>query len=348
MDSQTYVGENKQVNPHSQSAPRIAVVVIGRNEGERLRVCLQSVLSMNYPLHLLEVVYVDSQSTDGSVAMARNMGVDTIVLDGPTTAARGRNAGWTATTAPLVLFLDGDTILHPEFVQAAIASLDEPRTAAVWGNRREIDTTSSVYNLLFDWDWETPPGLTAYFGGDALVRRTVLEVTGGYNDRLIAGEEPDLCRRMRGLGYTILHIDVPMTMHDLDMHRFQQYWRRSVRTGFAYAQISSIYAHTSDPLWLDVSRRNIFRGLFWTLAPMLCIALSMWRHTWLPVFAFVVLAVLAVARSGRSMRHKSVNWELPIAYGMHSHLQQIPILIGQARFWLKHGQHAEPRLIEYK
>jgi cellulose synthase/poly-beta-1,6-N-acetylglucosamine synthase-like glycosyltransferase len=348
MDTQTNIGKNMEVYPQAESAPRVAVVVIGRNEGERLRVCLQSVLSMNYPLHLLEVVYVDSQSTDGSVAMARSMGVYTIVLEGPTTAARGRNAGWMAMTAPLILFLDGDTILHPDFVQTGIASLNDSGTAAVWGNRREIDTASSVYNLLFDWDWETPPGLTAYFGGDALVRRKVLEITDGYNNDLIAGEEPDLCRRMRGLGYTILHIDVPMTMHDLDMHRFRQYWRRSVRTGFAYAQISSIYARTSDPLWRDVSRRNVVRGLFWILAPMICLALSLWRHTPLPIFAFVFLGALAVARSGRGMRHKAVNWELPIAYGMHSHLQQIPILIGQARFWLSHNQRAEPRLIEYK
>ncbi len=51
-------------------------------------------------------------------------------------AAIGRNAGWRAAKAPLILFLDGDTILHPDFVKEATQSLDNsPKVAIVWGHQ---------------------------------------------------------------------------------------------------------------------------------------------------------------------------------------------------------------------
>jgi cellulose synthase/poly-beta-1,6-N-acetylglucosamine synthase-like glycosyltransferase len=195
---------------------RIGVVIIGRNEGERLRACLASVLAMSYPGDLLDMIYVDSSSTDGSVVVAQSMGVRTVLLEGPTTAARGRNAGWAATDAPFILFLDGDTLLHPEFVATALPYLADPSIAGVYGNRREMRTTDSTYNAIFDMDWNAASSegksWSIFFGGDALVRRAALESVGGYNEALIAGEEPDMCRRLRGLGNRILHIDVPMTL----------------------------------------------------------------------------------------------------------------------------------------
>lgn len=66
------------------------VVVIGRNEGERLRQCLRSLLPT------VVAVYVDSGSTDGSAKWARDNGAEVVDLDAsvPFTAARVRNAGF--------------------------------------------------------------------------------------------------------------------------------------------------------------------------------------------------------------------------------------------------------------
>jgi cellulose synthase/poly-beta-1,6-N-acetylglucosamine synthase-like glycosyltransferase len=328
--------------------PRIAVVIIGRNEGVRLKRCLESVEAMQYPLPLLDIIYVDSRSTDKSVELARGMGVETVVLDGPTTAARGRNAGWTRTSAPFVLFLDGDTILDPGFVRSALVELNDPKVAGVWGNRREIDCAGSIYNALFDLEWNAPTGPTLYFGGDALVRLEALQAVSGYNSNLIAGEEPDMCRRMRALGYRIIHINVPMTLHDLDMHHFQQYWRRSFRTGYAYAQISSMYAKTDDPLWLDKSRKNLVRGIAWALFPVVALAASFLAKSVLPFLLFVLLATLLIGRTIWNARSKTALWDRRLAYGLHSQLQHIPILLGQIRFWMLKGGRAKSGLIEYK
>jgi cellulose synthase/poly-beta-1,6-N-acetylglucosamine synthase-like glycosyltransferase len=331
---------------------RVAVVAIGRNEGERLRACLTSVLAMDFPRNLLDILYVDSASTDNSVALAQSLGIRTIALDGPTTAARARNAGWTQTSAPLVLFLDGDTLLHPQFVRKSISHFADPSIAGVWGDRREMRTADSIYNALFDLDWNTQPGFTLYFGGDALVRRDALDAVGGYDERLIAGEEPEMCRRMRERDYRILHVAEPMTGHDLAMHSFAQYWRRSLRTGHAYAEISSLYSNTADPLWTAESHRNIVRGLCWLVAPVGCTILSLALRSWLPIGLFAAGAAALGARTAMRttsrLPGKARSPRLLLAYALHSHLQQVPIFFGQLRFWLQRRRGRRSAIIEYK
>ena len=326
----------------------IGVVIIGRNEGERLRVCLESVLGMDYPRSLLDVVYVDSSSSDDSVELARSLGVSTVVLNGPTTAARGRNAGWSRVAAPYVLFLDGDTVLHPHFVRKALAQFADPSVAGVWGDRRESRTADSIYNAMFDLDWNQQPGFSLFFGGDALVRRDALAAVGGYNEQLIAGEEPELCRRMRERGYRILHVSEPMTMHDLAMHRFAQYWRRSIRTGYAYAEVSSMYSSSADPLWRADSRRNVVRGLFWMMTPPLSIAASLRLRSPLPFAAFLLGGGLLWLRTFRRSRSLTARLPLRLAYAAHSHLQQVPILLGQLRFWFSRMRGHRSAIIEYR
>jgi cellulose synthase/poly-beta-1,6-N-acetylglucosamine synthase-like glycosyltransferase len=333
---------------NSVELPQVAVVVIGRNEGERLRACLTSVLAMDYPRDLLEVVYVDSASTDNSVALAQDLGVRTIVLDGPTTAAGGRNAGWTHTSAPFVLFLDGDTLLDPAFVRNNLDRFHDPSIAGVFGDRREMRTADSVYNALFDLDWNTQRGFALFFGGDALVRRDALIDVDGYDERLIAGEEPEMCRRMRERGYRISHVAEPMTRHDLAMHHFAQYWRRSMRTGHAYAEISAMYRNTPDPLWSDESRRNVARGLFWLVVPAGCAVTSVARRSWLPIGLVAASAVALGARTALRASAKTRSPRLRLAYALHSHLQQVPILFGQLEFWLRRHRGRRSGIIEYK
>jgi len=333
----------------TESEPlRIAIIPIGRNEGERLRRCLQSIQAINYPGSQVEVIYVDSQSTDGSVELAESMGVRTVVIDGPTTAARGRNAGWTQTDAPFVLFLDGDTILHPDFASRAMLEMSDPKVAGVCGDRREMDTEGSLYNAVFDVDWGEHYGPTPYFGGDALVRTEALRAVGGYNQDLIAGEEPDMCRRMRALGYRIQHIKAPMTQHDLAMHRFRQYWRRSLRTGWAYAEVSSIYAKTSDPLWKAQSLHNLKHGLLWMLFAPLSIAASIGLRSLFPLLAFSALLLLQMSRPAWRVRRKAKTLSQAIAYGIHSELQHIPLLFGQIRYWMRERGQQKAEIIEYK
>lgn len=327
--------------------PFLSVVVIGRNEGVNLARCLASVLSIRNAPGRVEMIYVDSGSTDDSVEIATQAGAVVISLNSQRpTAALGRNAGWRAATAPFVLFLDGDTILHPHFVSRAMAAFENPKVAVVCGNRREINPKDTIYNRVLDLDWMSPEGEADYCGGDALMRRAVLEEVGGYDVGLIAGEEPDMCRRMRGNGHVILHLDIPMTGHDLRMTKWSQYWNRSVRTGYAYAQVSARYRGTPLPLWDRESNANRLRGSVMIAA----LAIAAVSATLSPAFvAFMALAVVLLsARSAWKTRWKSSDALTLALYGVHSHLQQIPILLGQWKFHRDHRAGRTRQLIEYK
>jgi cellulose synthase/poly-beta-1,6-N-acetylglucosamine synthase-like glycosyltransferase len=336
------------------SAPEllVSVVVIGRNEGERLHRCLESLAKARWvhegrPI-AHEVIYVDSNSSDDSVARAEKAGARVLGLGQQRPcAAAGRNIGWRAAKAPFILFLDGDTVLHPDFVGHALESLRAPELVAAWGHRRELFPEQSVYTRVLDLDWVFAPGRVSYFGGDVLVRRQALQDVGGFDDQQVAGEEPELCRRLRERGWQIEHLDVPMTGHDLALTTVQAYWKRAERAGLAYAQVAERFAQTPDPLWLAESRRNRVHGTAVLAAGPLGLLLA-WFWPLAGAAAFV-LGLLFWARSAWRCRWKCPGEPgLALLYALHSHLQQVPILAGQLKYERLRRRREAPRLMEYK
>ena len=331
------------------ASPLLSVVVIGRNEGPRLVRCFESIAAMRSP-GPTELIYVDSNSRDNSVEVAVAAGARVIALSSEhITAAAGRNAGWHDARGPLILFLDGDTILDPNFVAASLDEFADPRVAVVFGNRREINPGGSIFNRVLDLDWRPlKSGESAYCGGDAIVRRPVLEGVAGFDERLIAGEEPDMCRRMRGRGYAIMHVDREMTGHDLAMTSPLQYWRRAVRSGYGYAEVAHRYRHTSLPLWLHESRRNLIHGVALVLIVVGALSLAIAVRSLVPLVAAGSIITALIIRSAVRARCRSKNRTTLVWYGLHSQLAHIPILVGQFRFWRDRWLGRGSRLIEYK
>ena len=323
----------------------LSVVIIGRNEGDRLERCILSAQGIE-GWSATELLYVDSGSTDGSPERAAQLGATVLPLPpGTFTAARARNLGWRHAHGEYVLFLDGDTILNEAFPLYALEELRKSAdNAAAWGHRREICPCLSVYVRVLDMDWVFAPGETLYFGGDVLVRRASLEAVDGFDEKLIAGEEPEMCRRMRTLGWHIQHIDVPMTLHDLAITRFSQYWRRSQRAGYAFAAVSERFKRTAEPFWLDEVQRNRVRGLFWLLSPLAALVLSAALFSLWPIAIWLLLLLAFAGRTAWLNRWKPAEASTLLLYGVHSHLQQIPILFGQLQFL----RNRDKALIEYK
>ncbi len=345
------------------SIQHLAVVVIGRNEGERLRRCLNSVASLKLPpgIHHAATVYVDSNSTDNSLEVARSLGAHIIALPtGPWTAARGRNIGWRAALElhPIdwVLFLDGDTVLDPEFLPAACSqAIPESSIASVFGLRIESHPQQSIYTWVLALDWLQDSHQHAHFGGDVLLRVSALLASDGYDDSLIAGEDPELSHRIGTLGWRHLQLDRLMTTHDLAILRFSQYWSRLLRSGYAYADVAERFRHTPERFWYGDSRRNVLRGSFWlvSLVASLAFAIS-FALLHLPARAIASiglwLAIFSAAsmRSAWRYRRRSDSRITLFLYGIHSQFQQIPLLFGQLNWFFDHLRSRHRTLIEYK
>jgi glycosyltransferase involved in cell wall biosynthesis len=319
------------------------VVVIGRNEGERLRRCLESIAGS-----ARSAVYVDSGSTDGSVELATSMSVAVVNLDMsiPFTAARARNAGFEAlrrSTPDItyVQFVDGDCELAKGWIETAAGFLDaHSDVAMVCGRLRERHPERSIYNLLCDFEWDTTAGESRACGGNAMARVQPLESSGGYRADMIAGEEPELCVRLRSQGWKVWRLDAEMALHDAAMTRFGQWWRRSVRNGYAFAEGAYLHGKTAERHGIVESRRIWIWG---AAIPLLILAAAALSAGWgLMLLAIYPLQVIRLTLRGKRSPIENGIWALFNVLG------KFPGLIGQARFHANRLAARDSRLIEYK
>ncbi len=317
-------------------------VVIGRNEGERLKRCLQALSSADY------VVYVDSGSTDGSVDWAKSHGADVVGLEMavPFTAARARNAGFArlrerAPDLRYVQFVDGDCELLASWPERAITFLDQDRSvAAVCGRTREREPDRSIYNWLCEQEWDHPPGEAQAFGGIVMMRTDALMAVGGYREDLIAGEEPELGVRLRSAGWRLWRLGVEMTFHDAAMTKFSQWWRRAVRGGYAFAQGADIHGGSPERHWVWESRRAWLWGFF---LPLGCVGLELLVGPW----GWAALLIYPLQLVRQTFRNSgSVRRRLTLAT-FHL-LARFPEAIGQLKYLRNRLLHRQGRLIEYR
>jgi GT2 family glycosyltransferase len=325
------------------SADEIGVIAIGRNEGQRLIECLASVkfATSNF-------VYVDSGSVDGSIAAAEEIGALVIKLDltQPFTAARARNEGFAALKAfrpnvRFVQFIDCDCILVPGWLSNALAFMEQRRdVAVVCGRLRERYPTASIYNQLLDLEWSTPIGEAISCGGIALMRAQAFQAVGGFRSRLIAGEEPELCVRLRQIGWKIWRLDEEMAQHDAAMRRFGQWWVRSVRGGHAHAEVSEIHRGSPSLIW---GRGNIASTVFWGgLAPVV-IGFGAILHPL--ALCGVIIYPLQVCRM--AIRRGANCWNSWL-YALFMGIAKFAQMQGLLKYYWRRWRGKTLQLIEYK
>jgi GT2 family glycosyltransferase len=319
------------------AAKEIGVVIIGRNEGARLLRCLASVNQA-----AAQIVYVDSGSTDGSVAAAERAGAAVVTLDTTVkfTAARARNAGLahlrqSEEPPRFVQFIDGDCELRADWIaQASQFLLEHTDVAAVCGRRRERYPEASIYNAMIDQEWDTPIGQTLACGGDAMMRMDALATVDGFDPDLIAGEEPELCIRLRVEGWKIWRLDAEMTWHDAALTRFSQWWNRTRRAGHTYAE--GVIMHGGPPERHNL--RALVRCVAWGVALPVMTVLGALVTPW--ALLLVALWPLKVVR----LMRRGMN--LPSALFLT--LGCLPEAQGALGYFFKRLTSRQATLIEYK
>ena len=319
----------------------VGVVVIGRNEGMRLIRCLGSLTEL-----MPQVVYVDSASTDDSLSEAKIRGATVVSLDmtQPFTAARARNTGFSTIISQFpdiqfIQFIDGDCIMNDEWIKTSVDFLHNNLTvAAVCGRRRELFPTRSIYNQMCNQEWDTPIGEAKACGGDVMMRVAVLELVSGFNNDLIAGEEPELCIRIRRAGYSIWRLDAEMALHDAAITKFSQWWKRTMRGGYAYAEGSYLHGAAPDYHWVAESRR----AWFWGLVLPLVILLTFFLNWKLGLLLFLIYPLQIIRLTFKLNNQKNLY------FAFFSVLGKFAEAAGQLKYYKKHFFNEKIHLIEYK
>ena len=323
--------------------PNIGIVIIGRNEGERLIRCIQSLHQ-----HIAQTVYVDSASTDGSLEAAKKLGAHTLALDmlKPFTAARARNAGFAELLklfpeTEFVQFVDGDCEVLNGWLEVATTFLqNNPQIAVVSGVLNERFPDKTIYNTLCDLEWKMPAGEVKASGGNALIRVSAFKQVNGYLPTLIAGEEPEMCVRLRKKGWKIWHLANQMMLHDAEMTQFKQWWRRTMRAGYAYAEGASLHGAAPEYHWVAESKRAWLWGFF---IPLTILMLALFK----PVWAILLLLVYPLQWFRLSLKSQQ-SFKIASLQALFLTIGKFAELAGQCKFIWHRFHHKQSQIIEYK
>jgi GT2 family glycosyltransferase len=323
--------------------PKIGIVIIGRNEGERLIRCIQSLRE-----YISNGVYVDSGSTDSSVEAAKRLGAHTLALDmsKPFTAARARNAGFAelirlSPGTEYVQFVDGDCEVLNNWVELAATFLqNNPQIAVVSGVLNERFPDKTIYNTLCDMEWKMPEGEVKACGGNALMRVSAFKEVGGFLPTLIAGEEPEMCVRLRKKGWKVWHLADQMMLHDADMTSFKQWWKRTMRAGYAYAEGAFLHGAAPEYHWVAESKRAWLWGLYIPLAALILLFIK-------PILGLLLLLAYPLQMIRLAIRSKQTPKNACLQ-AFFLTIGKFAEVIGQVKFLLHRYSDKQSQIIEYK
>jgi len=297
----------------------LSIVLISRNQEWNIARLVESVLAETGSLPEVEVVLVDSASTDRTTEIACGYPISVLKLSPGQhlSAAAGRYVGYKRTTGDLVLFLDGDMELCRGWLVKALAVMQtRPEIAVVCGkvvDRLKDYLTSSM--KIQSPRIDQPEPITTQIageevlqgGGAAMYRRSILEQVGTFNPYLFADEEPELCLRIRHAGFIVFQLDHPIAFHySVTFHTLSNYLDKR-RNKFFYGYGQNMRNFFGSRLLLSYLKE---RG--WAIAPAILIgagivaavvAILTGQSGWIAVWiGFLFLLTLGIAIRKRSLK----------------------------------------------
>lgn len=203
---------------------KVCIVVIGRNEAKTLGAVFERFKELSTRLGCdCHLVYVDSDSTDSSVAIAeefRNLNpqcpVRIIRIRGSLSAAIARNAGirYVDPESKYIFFLDGDVVFDPDFVQEAILTMEQnQRIGSVSGVITNSFGTAGTDLVTRRVARSSHDNTLLWHGGNFVTRKSVVEQVGMFDHNLVRCEDIDYSFRMRNKGYILWMVQERMGIH---------------------------------------------------------------------------------------------------------------------------------------
>jgi hypothetical protein len=218
----------------------VDVVVVSYNSRETLRDCVEPLCDVEG----VNVLVVDNASPDGSLATIADLPVDGVALETNLGFGHGCNVGWRRGASPAVLFLNPDARIDAlslgrlanVLAEDARAGIAGPRIVDEQGSldysiRRFPRLTSTYAQALFlhrlapraawvdevvrdDACYEVPADVEWISGACMLVRRSLLETLGGFDEGFfLYCEDKDLCRRAWSEGFTVRYAPQAQAVH---------------------------------------------------------------------------------------------------------------------------------------
>ncbi len=291
----------------------LSVIIITRNESKKIAQHIESVLQATAHLDDVEIVLVDSASTDGTPGIARQYPLKVIEIpsDAFFSPAAGRCIGMQHSNSQYIYFLDGDMQLDANWFNTALPMIEaNPMLAAIAGKCHEISFNEQGHQVSKEQDRFEVGEQTQdvrHLGQSVLYRRAVLEQVGGFNPYLSNEEELELGLRISAAGYQLQRIPVPMTVHKtlyysqenpsgLTLRQIKRDWNLE-----RYVALGQVLRLLIGNPFISVYLRRYQRELIFTtlyLIGLASILVSFIEHSWLYFAAwFIAMFSLFMLRS---------------------------------------------------
>ncbi|MDB4634321.1 glycosyltransferase [Rubripirellula sp.] len=231
---------------HNNEKPEVTAVIIGRNEEEYIAMAIKSVLKVGTRLGGVEVIFVDSASTDQSIEVAAEFPIRILQLkpDWPLCVAAGRYTGVRHAKGKHILFLDGDSEVGEQWLVEATEFLNaNPLYGGVAGvlNERYVDESGECIGgkeNVRDQDLTVYKTEKKSLGGIALFRSEAIDQVGSVNPHLPTAEDHELCLRLRVRGFKLATIPgVMATKYTEDRNTLHEIMRRSRTRMYDYGAV---------------------------------------------------------------------------------------------------------------
>ncbi len=281
--------------------PAVAVIVACRNEQQVIRKLVASLLALDYPPALLQLIVVNDGSTDRTGEILTSLAAEHSHLtalhrngDEGGGKSGALNAALTMVEADIVIVFDGDHQPRPDVVRRHVRHFEDPTIAAVQGRCQISNPDDSLISRLVAIDYlagylvneygrQSIYRLPAYGGANCAVRTTSLRQLGGWNVGSVT-EDTDLTIRLTLTGQRVRY-DVTAVDEEEGVVTLGRFWRQRYRWARGHQQV-----------WRD------YRGAVWR-SPIFSriekIEMTMFLLVFhVPVLSGLGLLVLALWSSG--------------------------------------------------
>lgn len=286
----------------------LSFIVIGHNEGWKISECISGIIATvkHSDLSEYEIIYVDSNSSDDSIARAKTFNeVIIIKLIADYNPAIARNVGFSKSCGNVLFFVDGDMILQPEFLEKVYSK--EKGLIADFVSGNWINHFYNTDGILIDnaiFKSLSKDSIEKVTGGLFLINRSVYEIVGGMDPRFRKSQDIDLGLRLARKGIYLLRKKDIAAIHNTVSYThksrtWKEMWKHMYGRSFLYRKhilnpvIYSRFIRNEYSLLLLIICSCIFTltnnySLFWLYIVVILLRSHITRKLNLNLIAFLI------------------------------------------------------------
>ncbi|MCP5134116.1 MAG: mycofactocin biosynthesis glycosyltransferase MftF [Gammaproteobacteria bacterium] len=259
--------------------PRVSIIIPAHGRAAATRRCVQSLLALDYPADLREIIVVDDASAPPLAEVLCDLPVQLLRQDCNTGQSAARNRAAMLAHGEILAFIDNDCVAEPDWLRRLLPYLGDPEVAIVGGRvtappaQGMVAAFEAVRSPLDMGAVETevtPNAAVSYLPAcNLLVRRDVLLAQGGFDVTLRVGEDVDFIWRTLRSGKRAWYVPTGRVMHDHRV-RWSDWLRRRADYGSSEADLQQRYPEGRRLMYLPCV----------SLLLLLTVALTPWSGFW--------------------------------------------------------------------